>query len=187
MGQYHYAVNLDKRQYINPHGLGDGLKLWEQAGHSLGGVPTALVVLLSCSNGRGGGDFDSPAQNEQWEHFAQKYPDSAEQYRSRIVNLPGNFDPIGRWAGDRIAFVGDYAEDGDLAPEHEASTIYRLCHDLRDCADNECTEPVDRHFLNITPILRLFMQESLDVKYSLPAYSRGKSLDDPDAGWIQRD
>jgi hypothetical protein len=31
---------------------------------------------------------------------------------------------VGRWAGDRIALVGDYAKDDDLAPEHNASTIY---------------------------------------------------------------
>lgn len=37
-------------------------------------------------------------------------------------------DPIiGRWAGDRIALVGDYAEDADLPDKFEASTIYRKC------------------------------------------------------------
>lgn len=36
---------------------------------------------------------------------------------------------IGRWAGDRVAVVGDYAEDSDL-PDSEipASVIYSLCH-----------------------------------------------------------
>ncbi|MDI7269399.1 MAG: hypothetical protein QME96_15535 [Myxococcota bacterium] len=36
---------------------------------------------------------------------------------------------IGRWAGDRIALVGDYAEDSDLPAEFQASTIYRKCRD----------------------------------------------------------
>ena len=31
MGQYHYTVNLDKKEYLVPHKLGDGLKLLEQA------------------------------------------------------------------------------------------------------------------------------------------------------------
>ena len=34
---------------------------------------------------------------------------------------------IGRWAGDRIAIVGDYAERGDLSPEDNADLIYSLC------------------------------------------------------------
>lgn len=85
MGQYHITVNLDKRQFIHPHKLGDGLKLVEQMGSS-DGTAAALLLLLACSNGRGGGDFDT-----------------------------GNVDPedaklIGSWAGDRIAVVGDYAE-----------------------------------------------------------------------------
>lgn len=29
MGQYHYVVNLDKKQYLRPHRFGDGLKLLE--------------------------------------------------------------------------------------------------------------------------------------------------------------
>jgi hypothetical protein len=41
---------------------------------------------------------------------------------------------VGRWAGDRIALVGDYAEDGDLAPEHEAASIYKRCVQADDAA-----------------------------------------------------
>ena len=54
---------------------------------------------------------------------------------------------IGRWAGDRIAIVGDYAEDSDLSSEHEASKIYRLCVDPEDLAkypeDYEGIKPED--------------------------------------------
>lgn len=95
MGQYHVTVNLDKREFLDPHKLGDGLKLWEQL-NSQGGVMAALHILLACSNGRGGGDIE--------EH-----------------------EMVGRWAGDRVAVVGDYAEDGDLAPEHQAALIHDLC------------------------------------------------------------
>lgn len=80
MGQYHTVVNLDKRERLEPHRLGTGLKLWEQLA-SAPGTGAALVILLaSASNGAGGGD------------------------------LTGG-PIIGRWRGDRIAFVGDY--DGD--------------------------------------------------------------------------
>ena len=30
MGQYHYLINLDKKQVIHPHHIGNGLKLHEQ-------------------------------------------------------------------------------------------------------------------------------------------------------------
>ena len=102
MGQYHYVVNLDKHEFLHPHALGCGLKLWEQmANHP--GTATALIPLLACSNGRGGGDL--------------RDDDSGM---------------VGRWAGDRIAIVGDYAEDQDLpGNEPPASEVYGLCSDRK--------------------------------------------------------
>lgn len=54
MGQYRLVVNLDKKQYIHPHRLGDGAKLME-----LSTTATALCVLLADANGQGGGDCRS--------------------------------------------------------------------------------------------------------------------------------
>ena len=111
MGQYHKVVNLDKRQYLNPHTLGDGLKLMEQVGSSYG-TGSALLLLLAASNGRGGGDY-----NVESEHLGL----------------------IGSWAGDRIVVVGNYCEDGDIEWAEEArlpgglalsfttSSLYHLC------------------------------------------------------------
>jgi hypothetical protein len=61
MGQYYITVNLDRREYLYPHKLGDGLKLME-FGCSSHGTLMALAVLLASGNGRGGGDCrsDSP-------------------------------------------------------------------------------------------------------------------------------
>lgn len=95
MGQYHYPVNITKREFITPHAFGDGLKLWEQAASGPNGVGTALIMLLAVSNGRGGGDF-------------------GDQHNHTV---------IGRWGGDEIAIIGDYAEPGDLA-NHDAQAIY---------------------------------------------------------------
>jgi len=58
MGQYYYAVNLDKRQYLHPHKCGDGLKLME-FGLSSCGTMSCLAILLADGNGRGGGDLHS--------------------------------------------------------------------------------------------------------------------------------
>lgn len=96
MGQYHLTVNLDRQEFLMPHTLGDGLKLIEQASNPNPGIMTALHILLAGSNGRGGGDFAAS---------------------SRMV---------GRWAGDRIAVIGDYAEKPDIRG-CDASAIYDEC------------------------------------------------------------
>jgi hypothetical protein len=83
MGQYWKAVNLDKKEFINPHDLGAGLKLWEIIANGDAGVGVALCILLAeMPERRGGGDLE--------EH-----------------------PYIGRWVGDRVALVGDYAQEGD--------------------------------------------------------------------------
>ena len=91
MGQYFKIVNVKKREYINPHMFGEGLKLME-FGMSAGGSLTALAVLLSNGNGRGGGDLDS--SNEI----------------------------IGSWAGDPIVVAGDYGDDGKFLPADKQET-----------------------------------------------------------------
>lgn len=102
MGQYHLVVNLDRREYLSPHSLQCGAKVWEQLTSSIS-TPQALFVLLLASNGRGGGDLFSP-----------------EPEGERIY---------GRWAGDRIAVIGDYAEDTDLPDPllNPAQRIYQAC------------------------------------------------------------
>lgn len=104
MGQYHYVVNLDKKQYLHPHRFGDGLKLLE-FGYNAGGTMTALALLLgeqAADAGRGGGD---------------PYRDSEAL--------------VGSWAGDRIAIVGDYAtENHKVGWDHEVGDgIYHRCAD----------------------------------------------------------
>lgn len=65
MGQYWKPVNLDKREFINPHKLGCGLKLWEQIANPE--VGRALVVLLAVMpEPRGGGDLKSNPFIGRW-------------------------------------------------------------------------------------------------------------------------
>jgi hypothetical protein len=102
VGQYHLVVNLSRKEFLDPHKLGCGLKAWEQIANQVA-TPQALFVLLMCSNGRGGGDLMRDSRH--WE----------------------SSDVIGRWRGDRIAVVGDYAEDGDLPATFMAKTLYQRC------------------------------------------------------------
>jgi hypothetical protein len=87
MGQYHAIVNLNRKEYLDPHACGVGFKAGEQLGSEPSSIH-ALFVLLLGSNGRGGGDLRTPE------------PEGEKVY--------------GRWAGDRIAVVGDYAEHDDF-------------------------------------------------------------------------
>ena len=110
MGQYWKPVNLTKREFINPHRLASGLKLWEILSNDH--VGKALVVLTAAMpEPRGGGDL-------------QENP------------------TIGRWAGDQIAIIGDYAKDSDLASSPvPASEIYGLCGEpdgFTDITDQVC-------------------------------------------------
>src|SRR5882672_4357926 len=139
MGQYWKVVNLDKREYVLPHKLGAGLKLWEQlAAHP--GTGAALIVLCAAMpEARGGGDLDL---KENWHGPERKFP----QHNMEPGPMPQDYPSvavrtIGRWAGDRIALIGDYAEDADLPnPDVGASKIYNCCVD----GDNDKERDEDR-------------------------------------------
>lgn len=96
MGQYWIPVCLDTKEFIDPHKLGTGLKLFEQVSDHPGTAAALVVLCTAMPEQRGGGDL-----------------------RPHPI--------IGRWAGKRVALVGDYAEDSDLPAEFEASTIYQRC------------------------------------------------------------
>ena len=95
MGQYYLVVNVDKREFLHPHKMGDGLKLME-FGNSGDGTMLALALLLADGCRRGG------------------------DYHARKGSTP---DPalIGRWKGDRIVIAGDYADTG-FTPKPEEWT-----------------------------------------------------------------
>lgn len=126
MGQYWVAVNLDKKEFVNPHKLGSGSKLWEQLANSPGTGEALLILCAAMPETRGGGDFDL---KNNWHGPERRFP----QHNSKPGPMPKQYQTIakrtiGRWAGDRIALVGDYAKDGDLAAKHKASTIYHKCY-----------------------------------------------------------
>ena len=117
MGQYYHIVNIDKRESLNPHILGDGLKLMEFA--SGGGTMTALAILLSDGNGRGGGDFR------------------------------GESPRIGSWAGDRIVIAGDYADPGkwgfpkcEMPDTPDGVTLYAIASETFEDISEEMREVI---------------------------------------------
>jgi hypothetical protein len=126
MGQYWKPVNIDKKEYIDPHKLGCGLKLWEQlASHP--GTGAGLIILTSAMpEARGGGDFD---REQNWHGPERTFP----EHNITPAEMPEDYKSvakrtIGRWAGDRIALIGDYAEKDDINGV-DASKIYKECND----------------------------------------------------------
>lgn len=123
MGQYWKAVNLDKKEYINPYRLDSGAKLWEQLAN---GVGDALIILCAAMpEHRGGGDLDLL---ENWHGTERTFPEHNLGPGPMPNTYPGIASrTIGRWAGDRIALVGDYAKAGDLPRKYKADKIYEEC------------------------------------------------------------
>ena len=93
MGQYFKAVNLDKREYVCPWCIGGGAKLWEWAANRQGSV---FALLLRKSDEGEGGDF----------YGYRKGGDEGGPIHCTLSPIAG------RWAGDRIALVGDYDSSG---------------------------------------------------------------------------
>lgn len=65
MGQYHMVYNKDKREYLHAHHMDMGLKLWEQIGFTAS-MSDALFLLVTNSNGRGGGDVPDHSCIGRW-------------------------------------------------------------------------------------------------------------------------
>ena len=164
MGQYHLTVNLDKKEFLMPHKLGVGLKLREQLGSS-DSTPDALFMLLACSNGKGGGDF---------------------------IDYRGNFEDnqnkmCGRWAGDRVAVVGDYADKDSLPMMFGADSIYKLCHTYPlDCDAEGCTADGSSHYFDITDMLipvMMMKEPGLYINTDEPGWRRREYMNPDGPEW----
>jgi len=125
MGQYWIPVNLDKREFVQPHKLGAGLKLWEQVANHPGTGAALLILCAAMPEVRGGGDLDL---EENWHGPERIFP----EHNCKPGPMPEDYAviakrTIGRWAGNRIALIGDYAERSDLPEADHADLIYSLC------------------------------------------------------------
>lgn len=118
MGQYFKAVNLDKREVVCPWCLGGGAKLWEWAANAQGAV---FTLLLRKSSAGGGGDYygyrprevalDTGSAEGAKESLLKAIRSVAVDEGQPIPPEPESI--VGRWAGDRVALVGDY-DDSEI-------------------------------------------------------------------------
>lgn len=65
MGQYHILVNIDKQEWVDPHGLGLGSKQYEQTGCDAS-LADAMYILVMSSPASGGGDFPMTDISGRW-------------------------------------------------------------------------------------------------------------------------
>lgn len=65
MGQYHRLVNLDKKEWVDPHGLGLGVKQYEHTGCE-GSLADAIYLLVMTSPASGGGDWAETSVSGRW-------------------------------------------------------------------------------------------------------------------------
>lgn len=105
MGQYYKIVNPAKRQYLNPHKFGCGLKLMEFS-NSNHGPQSALMILLAHANGRGGGDLNTDNLTDDEKAL------------------------IGSWAGDPVIVAGDYDDAWLFVPEEFKGKTYTVKEEL---------------------------------------------------------
>lgn len=94
MGQYYKVVNLDKKEYINPHDLGDGLKFLEFAPSGWGTMFALGYLLQSTEDRFAGGDISAGGQFRE------------------------------RWAGDQIVIAGDYDDPKKYPSETRGKNLY---------------------------------------------------------------
>lgn len=78
MGQYFLLVNKSKKEYICPHCIECGAKLWEWCASIQSGI---ALYLLRTSSERGGGDIDD----------IKDYP-SAGRWAGDKIYLVGDYD-----------------------------------------------------------------------------------------------
>jgi len=114
---------------------------------------------------RGGGDFDLESNWHGPERDMAIHnitPGPMPKDYSAIAR-----HTIGRWAGDRIALVGDYAEDSDLPAEFEASKIW-------DKTDSD-------EYTDITDYVAAVMEHELCGKFEGTGWRRFRYDNEDDA------
>jgi hypothetical protein len=117
MGQYFIIVNIDKKEYIDPP---DSAKLWEICANN---SVRMLAYLLATNDGDGAFIAKHFFSKEQFKEIIERIKrELGEDYGFEIYCHDnkdcesGYVFPklkyFGRWAGDRIVVLGDYAKPG---------------------------------------------------------------------------
>jgi hypothetical protein len=126
MGQYHILVNLDKREFVSPHGLGLGLKQREHNGAFDGTLADALYFLTMTSPDRGGGDYQHTEISARWagdrcvvlgdyteDSDIPNYIGAGSLYEQIGENAHGEWRDISDEVADELGLVFGFRMEGD--------------------------------------------------------------------------
>jgi hypothetical protein len=122
MGQYYLLCDETKEEYIDPWTAGSGSKLWELC---MNDVTRLLPYLLAQGANGSGGDPRIP-----WRDFEGE--DGSVDWEAHQAALDEAFPNCGRWAGDRIAVIGDYDESGLYQTARDSSEWTEVTPEIRD-------------------------------------------------------
>jgi hypothetical protein len=144
MGQYFRLANLDKKEWIEP----DGWKLWELcANNSI----RMLGYLLATDNWDGTSIARLFFSKKELSEVIERL--RADGFEFKVVSEEGDGEEIrgygipvlryfGRWCGDRIAVIGDYA---DVA--QNVKPDFPTFHELEENTEwKDITPEVEREF-----------------------------------------
>ena len=137
MGQYFLIVNVDKREYIDGHRLGAGIKLWELAANGVGNL---LIFLCRKSSEGGGGDIQKDYKHAgRWagdrivvvgdydsSRLYQKARSFFHEISAEIVDEWNDFVEL-----DRLKFEkegGDKTPSKSLGAEFQDAWLDKLIH-----------------------------------------------------------
>ncbi len=119
MGQYHRIINVTKLETFT---IG-GAKLVEKVSEA---TAAAFLLLLSNSNGRGGGDFTVERRYSRKQDMYYDLNKKEQLQQDAIHYLQG------RWVGDRLVVQGDYAKESDecFVTDKEKSSLVDITDKL---------------------------------------------------------
>jgi len=125
VGQYFIIVNLDKKEYIKPAVL----KLWEICANN----DCRILPYLLATNNQDGtglmkavkGELDEIKKKIDLHKY--KILHYNKEYKYAIVEKRLKY--FGRWCGDRIAVVGDYA---DVADNYDGPLYHEILEKFKD-------------------------------------------------------
>lgn len=115
MGQAHRIANLDRHEYLDPNAF-EFASSQLCALNGSDGAMWGMTLLVAASNGKGSGDF-SPVDGGSGVE-----PQEPDERTQALLDL------VGRWAGQRVAIIGDYfdANTGNEYRVDEPADVWKL-------------------------------------------------------------
>jgi len=138
MSQYFIIANLDKREYIKP----TLLKLWEICANN----DCRILPYLLATNNPDGTFLIRSIPKEEWEEMDEEEKEKWEVmsqvkvYDRDFLILKKKVKYFGRWCGDRIVIVGNYADKADNYDVREYPSHNEILETFKDITEEAVKE-----------------------------------------------